>query len=349
MIRLDERLLAMLEKTHLFNFQGYSLAEGFVAGARVVPPQNYQFYIPNAFLSSNNREDVYCFKSRLEFFLKTYLFGWADKKIKQEKNFDSLAFAREAVSFFSGFEFKKCYEALVSGKEYFTIKIDANNTLFRCKRFGDILGIGIQSSSDKPHKLGIATLEDFCREEDRGNNHGIYELIDKVDIFFSLSSISKNGQFGPDLHTKLSEVLYFCDLSTFDSSRVVDAFKKSNYRGVSVGKYHGLDILMGVDYKGIDKTDVRHTGHYDSEARAVFREASVRESQNGFCFLKPEEIIVTITLKSSLPNFTRDMGISFDAHDEQFLLAKAGSIFSSQLCSMVVSEWIEHRRRLEKK
>lgn len=215
MIRLDSGVRAMLERNHFYNFSGYSLTDGFVSFVEIIPLRDYQFFLPECF-SIRDENNLKYFKSTVEYFIQNYLFGWARKKKETTKDFDCLNFGEEVVSFFYNFKPEEVFKRIESGKDYSEFEVTPNNTVFKIKRFGNILGCGIKSVAGNHHKSGIAAILKMCRCENYDNNQGVYELIDAIKVSVSLKSISPDGSFGGDFRANVRSLLRGADLSAFE-------------------------------------------------------------------------------------------------------------------------------------
>ena len=351
MKRLNPDIAMMLERSRLYNFFGYSSSEGFKSLVEVTPLRDYQFFLPNCFLNgSSGDEDLEYFESQIKFFLKDYLLNWARKKEETEKDFDSLGFGSEAISFFNGFNRKELFDKIATGTDHSEIKVEPNNTIFKVKRFGDILGLGIKSASGNPHKSDMATLSRMCYREDP-NTQMVSELRDRIKVSISFAGICPDGEFGSDFFDKLRIALPYVSWRTdFRIDDFIERYKKVDDSDFIVGSYRGFNILMDLVHGDAkDEQDIKHVRHYNKDEARILRRANVDGSGDKYHFKSRRDLVITFTLKSSLSNFMGGMDINFDAHEEQYRLVRVGSIFSSQLCSMVVEGWLDYLNKIDEK
>lgn len=344
MIRLDPQLLAFLEKSHLYKFFGYSSSEGFDAETKIVSLIDFQFFLPNCFFGNSKEEQIKYFSKSIKSFLGNYLFDWAEY-IKSKDGFDGLVFSKDLLNFFENLDLNEVFHLVVSKKTIAEIHVPINKTSFSFKRFGDILGVGISSFSGGEHKTGTKVIEAMCRSEDPHNNQGIYELIDGVKCTVSLASLGR-GEFGQNIFDKIRHALPYIswNLSEEFIESIVECYKTLDHSGTVVGQYCGMSLFVSVfpeDTQGARR---------DQQEDLILREANVEKTSDAsYQFKSWKNLKMSFLLKSSLPDRLDHMDPDFKAHSEQFRLVDAGSVFCSQLCSMVVNDWLNHRLEIDKK
>ncbi len=349
---MDKKLLALLEKSQLFSAPNRtSFSE-----ASVQQVEEFNFWLPNCFYSEKkDPKDVQVlnFERELKRFFHRYLDAWVNLVESDSKNpFKWKEYSSALVEFFLKFDGREYFDLVVGGDITVFVPITPNNSQLSIRRIGDILAFNvsrIQSPMDD-HKTGRKAVEFLCRAEDRGNNHGVYELIQGVRVSLPLlGERTENGGSEKKVNFKSMETKLrrFLPAMTwnFRSSELVDSYKRIDREGMTIGEYFGLRIsarLVHCEAKGKeDVVDDRF--QYSSRAR-IWRDGNVeRVNEWKYIFKEGEDIFLVLSLEGSFPQaIYKKIDTSLRIHREQFILANAGVIFSAGLCSMMLDAYQRH-------
>lgn len=330
---MDEKLLALLEKSRIFS--PYSHAPK--AKVSIEELDEYRFFICNCFGS-----DGQSFKMNIRELLSRYIKSWAeilDEDPKKEFNWKE--YSQNVFGFFDHFDWEAIYKTIEPGKSTFTFDIKANKSRIQIRRFGNILAFNLLKNGDSEHKTGLNALKALCRAEDPGNNQGIYELIHRVNVSFSMPCQDKGSQkylFDFDqIFEQLKVALPKAEWS-LDASQLIENYLNDE-RGypLEIGNLLGFKIYAALihEEKGPANSDYR-------EGVRIWRKGNVRHVKNGkYHFEYASDVAMLLTIKSSLPDrFVTNPDLDAKFHGEQFRLAEVAAIFIAQLCSM---QAIRHR------
>jgi len=279
--------------------------------------------------------------------LRKYLDAWV-KHIENppEKPFNWHNYSSSLSKFFSSFDEKKYYKEVSKEKKEATIFVQPNNSTITIRRIGDILAFNIPTSSGKDHASGIRAIESLCRADDPCNNQGVYELVQNIKISFLLpKKQTENG--GMEREIDFSDINQLLEKTMsgvnwqIDSSAIISSYLEIDEDGTKIGDYFGLQVSGSLNHgKTEEKNDITNEGYcYKSRAK-TWRKGNIEKiNETRYCFAEGENLYFTLTIKSSLPySQFEDTDISLKAHREQFILANAGAIMYTQLCSMMLDE-----------
>ncbi len=258
-----------------------------------------------------------------------------------------LSFTGEAIGFSESIKIDKIFQEVVIENRMHIYKIDINKTSVYLRRFGDILAIGISTFDDKPHKTGEKAL--VCMYSD---NNSIWKLVDAVKCIVSLRSIDSDG-LGQGMLNKLKTALPYVNWNdSLKPSSLIDAYCNSSDDGLVVGDYCGMNIYANLAHYNVkNRHNPKHPDHYNQTEKEFFKKVNVlKTGKESYQFKSSDDMVVLFTLKSSLPDwFNDEIDLDFDGSGEQFRLVQAGSVFASQLCSMVTNEYLDYRNQMKPK
>jgi hypothetical protein len=333
---MDEKLVALLQKSRIFSPGGINPYEimFIIEGMR-----DFEFFLPNCFDYFNEKTPKYL-KQNLKIFLRRYLDAWVEIVRKDPSaDFSWEEHSKKVFNFFGNFSWDEIYEKVESGKEAVNLKIEANGSLMRIKRFGDILAFNILNlhNTQKEHVRGLKAVRALCRINDPNNNHGVYEIIHKVKIQLKIKTervgntkeiIDFDSFFGL-LKKELPWVEW--NLNVVD---LIDDYTQKTFKGLVVGCYHGFDIRARlIHLKMIDDDSSRYSD-------TIWRKGNVvldRESR--FVFLDCFDLFFELSIESSFPSWAGDNDVKTRYLDEQFKLAEVSALLISQLSAMQLEQY----------
>lgn len=350
---MDEKLLALLKKSNLFKSSG----EGSDVQVNVNSLKEFRFWLPNFFLFSSDLEDdqKLLFNNRLKGFFVKFLDSWVNfVEFDPKKPFDWPTYSTSVANFFSNFDCDKFFKQLISGKKTTEIPVPPNNSKFLFHRMGDILAFDIEyiSSKEKKHVTAIKAIEALCRKNDPCNNQGIYELIHEVKVSFGLpKKPNKTGSEYREIDFSviadmLKKSLPYIEWN-FIPDKLVDSYQKvfqySEMELVSIiGNYFGLSIHARLFHSLAEtENDIMSDNFRNPSQTAIWRQGNVtKNSDTTYLFKRGSDLSLELSLRSSLPTSSFiDVDTSFLAHREQFIIANAGAIFSTVICSMILDSY----------
>lgn len=346
---MDDSMLALLEKSKMLN----SLVHGFFAEAKVIPPEDFAFWIPNCFNEYDRDEEngpLKRFTYELKSFFKKYLEVW----ISQNKSSEEVRVATKdlfsVASFFEGLASEECFSKLKSGRGIIKILEPISNADFRFKRMGDLLTFNIyrpERSSDEEHSTGKKAVLALCRRKDRSNNQDVYELVQRVEITLGIPEIS----YSESGNGKAYSLSGFCQEIVQTLHRISIGIPLdgliSNYcmlKGdIPIGEWRGLQIGARLIHPNATnkKEHVAHDEH-DLRDRAMnWRRGNlirIKDSHEAdFCLGEDLLIALRISVSGSLPQNSMYADNSSRKYlDEQFLIANVGSMVVMSLGVMML-------------
>jgi len=347
---IDEKLLALLVKSRLFK-----PASDYAIDVKVNQLEKFQFWLPGCFPYGNDpdrkADQISCFEDGLKNFLKRYLQSWVNllEQDPKNKSFHWIKYSTSLADFFSSFDAKKYFDQVASGKNTVTIHVTPNSSQLLIRRMGDILAFGVSKigSEATEHVTGVRAVEVLCRTDDPHNNQGVYELVSDIQVSFQLPQKStENGGMEGDVDFESISCMLKTTLPyvawDFIPSVIVESYEEMDKDGIQIGEYFGLRINARLIHDGAkgkdDITDERFS--YGPRAK-IWRQGNVVQlSDTKYRFLEGENLLLVLTLKSSLPCSEYDEADALlKAHREQFLIASGGIILSTQLCSMMLNAY----------
>lgn len=338
---LDEKFLAVLNKSGFFSTTHHNFLVP-TAEIRGMDMQKFNFFIS----IRNCDDEIGYFVRDLKSLLASYMKSWAAIAEKSEKGLDWKDFSSKTFDIFGSIDWQKLFDRIKAGTVTGDIDIPACNTKMRIKRFGDLLAFDVFSlkSPDKRHINGVRALEALCRKECPDNNHGIYELIKEVRINIPLDGESKMHKelvcdFGL-LCTFLSQALSWTEWN-FDISALVSAYAEEPYKPLVIGEYQGFNLSAKLVHKQAGRKDTQR------QTTPIWRKGNVQNVKNQqYRFTEGDDLLLQITIRSSLPELTDQTDRSFKYCAEQFRLADVVAIISVQLGALQLHKYIEHRNQL---
>lgn len=333
---MDEKLLALLQKSRIFAPGGINPCNirFTIEGMR-----DFEFFLPNCFGYGDEKSSKYL-KSYLKNFLRRYIDAWVEIVRKDPKaDFSWEEHSKKVFNFFGNFNWDEIYEKVESGKEVVNLKIEANGSLMRIKRFGDILAFNILNlhNAQKKHVRGLKAVRNLCRANDPNNNQGVYEIIHKVKIRLNIKTerienikeiIDFNDFFGL-LKTELPWVEW--DLKADD---LIDNYINQTFEGLVVGRYHDFDIRAKLAHLEMESSD---RSRY---LEKIWRKGNVvLDRDSRFVFFDFSYLFFELSIKSSLPDrFAMKNDVKSRCLDEQFKLAEVSAMLINRLSAMQLEQ-----------
>lgn len=354
-VTMEDGMKALLEKSRLLSHREHS----FFVEAKPVSPKGFSFWLPNCFYHSDldsDNERINQFERILRAFFRRYFETWL-RQIKKGSNEEKTMTENPLAiaDFFLKMDAEDIFKKLES---MITVRVEEplSGAIFSFKRFGDVLAFNIyrtQRSSDEEHTTGREAVLTLCRRKDPGNNQGIYELIQRVESAIAIpeENFSNSGNSTKcDLRSfgeMISKALYYAEIN-FSPEKIIEAYQKIG-RDVLIGKCHGLDIGCRLVHKNADKKDniASEDFQYIDRAR-TWRRGNVSQVSDVEYVFQEGELVLIISVNSSLPRSTFDGKNSQgeEYHNEQFLLAQAGSMVATSLASMMFDSYLKIHLKL---
>ena len=332
---MDEKLLALLQKSRIFAPGGINPCKirFTIEGMR-----DFEFFLPNCFNYCGEKTPKYL-KQNLKIFLRRYIDAWVEIVHNDPKaDFSWEEHSKKVFNFFGNFNWDEIYEKVESGKEAVNLKIEANGSLMRIKRFGDILAFNILNlhNTQKEHVRGLKAVRNLCRINDPNNNQEVFEIIHKVKIRLNIKTervgntkeVIDFGSFFGLLKTELPWVEW--DLKADD---LVDDYIKKTPEGLVVGRYHDFDIWAKLVHSEPEGGD--HSRYLDK----IWREGNVSlEKKSRYVFSDLFYLFFELSIKSSFPSWAGDNDVESCYLDEQFKLAEVSAILINRLSAMQLEQ-----------
>ena len=342
---MEENLLALLEKSNLFSFNGLN---PFKAEVEIRGMRDFKFFLCNCF-SERNLDDSSYLKGTMTVFLKHYLENWT--KIMEEKPGTDLDwwkdYSKKTFGFLESFDWKDIFNRVKSGREIVDLIIKPNNSEIVIKRFGNILVFNVLNlgNKQKKHLSGLRAVKSLCRAEDASNNQGVYEIIHEIQICLSIPM--KRGQqnectFDFDSFFTLIEKASPWAGWNLNSKQLVDYYTRKKRGNLIVGQFFGFNVSAELIH---DEKKENILENSEDEITTVWRRGNVGHVEKAtYKFIYGKDIFLKLILGSSLPNsLFKDADEECDFHREQFKIAEVGAIFCAQLCALQLSKFREYR------
>jgi hypothetical protein len=337
---MNENLFAMLEKSRLFS----PYPHGPVAKVNVSAMDNYKFFLSNCFYEDGTDPLGY-FKGKVGHFLKRYVNDWAEITAKKDRKFSWKEHSKEVFNLFGQFDWGKIYNHVISGENYVDLKIVASGSKIRITRFGNMLAFNVLclSNSDKEHRSGHRAVVAWCRTPDSGNNQGVYEIVNKVEIFLSIPGENRvNREYVynfSELYERLAKAAPWAEW-IFDSAQMVENYRNNLCDKLIIGKYCGFDIHAGLIHDNNDQSKLQ------SQEIKIWRSGNVKkESAHEFRFSNGEDLRLSLVMRSSLPkHIFKEYDKKFDF--ARFKLSEAAAVICAQLCAMQLNQYRQSREAI---
>jgi hypothetical protein len=354
---MDEKLLALLEKSGLFSGSN----DSFFAKPEVILMKDFRFWLPNCFCfeKRGHEEDVQLknFKYKIQSFFKRFFEAWA-KYMHQVKEVDWEKHAFAMTDFFVGLDTEKLFRELQPGEKAVEIAVPVTDAVFSFRRFGDILAFDISRvrQEKEDHVAGRKVIESLCRDVDPNNNQGVYELVRGVRVSVSLpyervsNSAKKKFDFKEISEMIRASLPYVVKINFAPASSLIEKYTDIDRQGMFVSRYFSFGIyakLVHKDAKG--KEDISSEHYRYAEQARIWRSGNVEELDgHTYAFKEGDDLILVLSLESSLPDSTFLVEASTDSkfHGEQFALATAGSIFLAGICSAMCHFHLKNHLKL---
>jgi hypothetical protein len=306
---------------------------------------DFKFFLCQCF-SEGTTEDPSYLENVVKSFIKRYLKTWANIMEKDSRDFSWKDHSEKIFDLFGNFNWIKIFDEVKSGKNKVDIPIKANGSKIRIKRFGNILAFNILNlkNEEKKHINGLKSVENLCRADDPNNNQGVYEIIDKIEVIFSINGKRERNEntgkvFDFNLIFKKIKIALPWVNWSLNAKNLIDSYLLNrDDKHTIVGQYCGFNILGKLihkdEQKGIQYSNIQ-----------IWRAGNVKNTDKGkYQFKAGDDIQFKLSLVSSLPDsIFENSNTKSDFHSEQFKLAEAGAIFIAQLCAMQLNKYRESR------
>lgn len=273
-----------------------------------------------------------------------YLHSWALNTLETTEKWKK--FSLDLCIFIKELDLEKIWDQLKNeycGHKNYEIKIDANDSVMKFNRHGELLVFDmLHSSLNKAHKSAKKTAERLCRSPDTTNNQGVYEILHHVDIDIPLPTIDlpKHIDVEVDFSLIYDQLRLFAGQIdwTFDTDALIERYKKVDSGYQLIGEYFGIPIYTTLLHQGRQKKAHK-------KEKLIWRNGNAKKAQTDkYRFFEASDLVLRIHLSSSLPTNSYDIiPKGPDLRKEQFKIATVAATLINQIATLRSHDYLSTR------
>lgn len=311
-----------LERSHLFSQEDVRLK---------IYEMDFPFRSGTVFFRGDELED---FRSHIILIIKRYMRISADQIVKSDPKEKILNRVWDGIfSFNDEFNLVEIFKKISSGRDYFDIPIDMNNSQLRVRRFGNCLGLNVLQN-EEIHKTGFDVMTRMCNERSpvvapfihriecsipMPKKHGIENSVDVnfEEVFANIYDVCSGFEWKSPREWLPDFISQYISANT------------DNEKWVTIGNQNGIEIKAAITHS---------KGGPDFKRSSQWRRGNitVNNSENPTLgnFVSGGDLRLLLVAHSGLLNcnFLTPFNTDLNLAQLQYYLRVAGATLFTQLC-----------------